>query len=229
MKNVKLHGSDKLLFQDYVKRLRKSGAEATLAIARSNRMVQQINRAVRRELFGELDTPLRVNDVLLVTHNNYAVPFTNGDFAVVCTIGEITKQANLHFQKIRLKSIAADKEYELLVSLDILYGKEINFTREQSKALMVDFNHRMKKKKIKPNGDAYRAAMLKDVYLNCLRARYGYAVTCHKAQGGEWNHVYLFLEKSMYAMAAPELFGWWYTAITRARQELNLAKEWWVV
>jgi ATP-dependent exoDNAse (exonuclease V) alpha subunit len=228
MTNVKLHGSDKLLFQNYVKRLRKSGAEASLAVARSNRMVQQINRAVRRELFGELDTPLRISDVLLVTHNNYAVPFTNGDFAVVCTIGEITMQANLYFQKIRLKSIAADKEYELLVSLDILYGKEINFTREQSKALMVDFNQRMKKKKIKPNGDAYRAAMLKDVYLNCLRARYGYAVTCHKAQGGEWNHVYLFLEKSMYAMAPPELFGWWYTAITRARQELNLAQEWWV-
>jgi ATP-dependent exoDNAse (exonuclease V) alpha subunit len=69
---------------------------------------------------------------------------------------------------------------------------------------------------------------MSDPYLNCLRAKYGYAVTCHKSQGGEWDHIYLFLEKSMYSMPQQELYKWWYTAITRARKELNLVNEWWI-
>nr|WP_236065480.1 ATP-binding domain-containing protein [Niastella soli] len=67
-----------------------------------------------------------------------------------------------------------------------------------------------------------------DSYLNCLRAKFGYAVTCHKAQGGEWNEVFLFLEKSMYAMDHAELFRWWYTAVTRARKNLHLTNQWWI-
>jgi hypothetical protein len=93
---------------------------------------------------------------------------------------------------------------------------------------MIEFSREMKKKGIKINSDEYRQEMMKDKYLNCLRAKYGYAVTCHKAQGGEWNEVFLFLEKSMYAMERKELFGWWYTAITRAKKQLNLANAWWI-
>ena len=87
----------------------------------------------------------------------------------------------------------------------------------------------MKKKGIKANTEDYKEQMIEDPYLNCLRAKYGYAVTCHKAQGGEWNHVYLFLEKSMYAMPHPELLKWWYTAVTRAREKLHLANNWWII
>lgn len=229
MNNVRVHSSDKTLFQKYVEKFREAGPGGTLAIARSNRMVQDINRAVRRDIYGELDIPLQVNDVLLVTHNNYSVPLANGDFVIVCSLGETRSQANLHFQSVRVKAITSENEFELLLSLDILYSRNTNFTKEQTKALMVDFNRRMKKKGIKGNTDAYKAQMRKDDYLNCLRAKYGYAVTCHKAQGGEWNDVFLFLEKSMYAMKRPELFRWWYTAVTRARQELNLASAWWIV
>jgi ATP-dependent exoDNAse (exonuclease V) alpha subunit len=67
-----------------------------------------------------------------------------------------------------------------------------------------------------------------DPFLNCLRAKYGYAVTCHKAQGGEWDHVYLFLDRKMYGMKKPELFKWWYTAVTRTKKHLNLVDEWWI-
>ena len=104
-----------------------------------------------------------------------------------------------------------------------------NFSTEQTKALMVDFHKRMRNKDIKANTRKYKEAMMEDDYLNRLRATYGYAVTCHKSQGGEWNEVFLFLENSMYSMPGQELCRWWYTAVTRAKKELSLVNEWWIV
>jgi hypothetical protein len=229
MNNVILHSSDRKLFEDYVNLFKEVGADGSIAIARSNRMVNSINRAVRRELFGELDLPIEKNDVLLVIHNNYAVPLANGDFVTVIALGEKIVQAGLYFQKVKIRAMLSDTEYDMFISLDILYGTETNFTKSQLKTLMTDFNRRVSKKGIEINSDEYRDTMLKDPYLNCLRSKFGYAVTSHKAQGGEWNDVFLFLEKSMYAMNREELIRWWYTAITRTRKKLHLADNWWIV
>ena len=93
---------------------------------------------------------------------------------------------------------------------------------------MIDFSKRMKKRGIKQNTPGYKEEMMNDCYLNSLQVSYGYAVTCHKAQGGEWDDVFLFLDKKMYGMPHKELFRWWYTAVTRARNELHLQNDWWV-
>lgn len=228
LSNVYLHSSDKELFAHYVSRYKETGANGALAIARSNKMVHNINRAMRRELYGELDMPVQVDDVLLVMQNNYSVPLTNGDFVSVLELGEQFMKAGLHFQEAKVKSMTAGTEFELLLSLDILYGKTGNFTREQSKALMVDFSKKMKGKKVQGNTAKFRVEMMKDEYLNCLKAGYGYGVTCHKSQGGEWDHVYLFLDKGMFAMDPNELCKWLYTAVTRAKKELHLVKAWWI-
>lgn len=229
MNNITLYSSDKELFQKYTYMHREVGIHGAIAIARTNRTVHQINRALRRDIFNALDLPLQVNDVLLVVQNNYAVPLTNGDFVVVTNLGEMRTQANLCFLSIRVKALLSEQEYEILLSLDILNSVGINFRKDQQKASMVDFSRRMRKKKIKPNSDIYKTELRKDPYLNCLKAKYGYAVTCHKAQGGEWDHVYLFLDQKMYGLNKPDLFKWWYTAITRTRKQLNLVSEWWVV
>jgi ATP-dependent exoDNAse (exonuclease V) alpha subunit len=229
LKNVTLHISSKALFTSYLEKYKEIGCNGTLAIARTNKMVGQINRALRRDLFGGIDMPLQVGDVLIVNQNNYAVPLTNGDFIIVVEIGETKTIGTLYFQKVKVKAVASETDYELLLSLNILYGKVGNFSEEETKALMVDFNRRMKRKNINGNSEAYKEAMMKDPYLNCIRASYGYAVTCHKAQGGEWDEVFLFLEKGMYRMEHGELCRWWYTAVTRARKELHLVNEWWIV
>ncbi|MBO9201042.1 MULTISPECIES: ATP-binding domain-containing protein [Niastella] len=228
LNNVCLYDLDEELFKKYLIKFKELGANGTIAIARSNRMVNDINAAVRRDLFGALGLPIRNDDVLLVTHNNHAVALTNGDFVIVSKVGEIEIKAGLHFQKIYIKALLSETEHEILISLDILYGSETNYTKEQSKSLMLDFSKRMKQKNIKVNSDEYKNKMMTDSYLNCLRAKFGYAVTCHKAQGGEWNEVFLFLEKSMYAMDHAELFRWWYTAVTRARKNLHLTNQWWI-
>ncbi len=226
--NTTLHPSQQILFREYVKKFTETGTNGTLAIARSNRLVNQLNRAVRRDLYKAIDLPIQQGEILMVIQNNYAVPLTNGDFITVLELGEEFIQNGLVFKTVKVKAHSSESEYELLLSLDILYGRDTNFTREQSRALMVEFSRRMKKKNIKPNSREYKQEMLKDPYLNCLRAKYGYAVTCHKSQGGEWDDVFLFLEKSMYSMTHEELFRWWYTAITRARKQLHIHQAWWI-
>lgn len=228
LKNVKLHSTDRSLFAAYAETYQASGTNTTLAIARSNKMVMQINRAMRRELFGSEHEPLRQGDVLLVTQNNYAAPLTNGDFVIIDELGEIKTKATLKFQKVRITALASGKEFSIMLSLDALNSIKGNLSNDDSKYLMMDFNTRMREKGISANTESYREAMREDEYLNCLKASYGYAVTCHKAQGGEWNDVYLFLEKSMYGMPYPELCNWWYTATTRAREQLNLVNNWWI-
>lgn len=226
--NVNIMSSDETLFKSYVMRFKELGPYETIAIARSNKMVSDINRAMRRELYQELDKPLQENEILMVTHNNYSAELTNGDFVMVLEIGEALTHATLHFQQIKIRSLVSAAEHVMLISMDILYAEQQNFTKNQQKVLMIDFGRRMRRIGIKPNSDEYKARMMKDPYLNCLRAKYGYAVTCHKAQGGEWAHVYLFLEKGMYRMAPPELLRWWYTAVTRAKERLYLSDNWWI-
>lgn len=228
LNNVRIYPSAESLFKNYLEKYRQVGINGALAVARSNRMVNLINRAIRRDLYGQLDMPIQIGEVLMVVQNNYAFPLTNGDFVLVTSLGETRQQANLRFQSIRVKALLSEDEFELLLALDLLLSKEPNFTREQSRQLMVDFSKRMRKKGIKPNSQKYKEAMMADPYLNCLKAKFGYAVTCHKAQGGEWDEVFLFLEKSMYAMSHNELFRWWYTAVTRAKKQLHIADEWWI-
>jgi ATP-dependent exoDNAse (exonuclease V) alpha subunit len=127
-----------------------------------------------------------------------------------------------------VKSVSSETPYNLLLSLDALNSVKANLTNEQMKNLMIDFTYRMREKNINTNTPTYKKNMLEDDYLNCLRATYGYAVTCHKAQGGEWNNVFLFLDNKMYDMQPLQLFKWWYTAVTRARQELNIVNDWWI-
>ncbi|MBD1393628.1 ATP-dependent DNA helicase [Mucilaginibacter glaciei] len=228
LNNVKLQPSRDALFEAYVKAYKASGPNETLAIARSNRAVQEINRAMRRELFGDEHMPLQIGEVLLVTQNNYTVPLSNGDFVEVRELGSITNKAGMRFQKVKVRLIATEIEFTLMLSLDAVNHIKGNLTEDQTRELMVDFSYRMSDKKITLNSGEYHSAMRKDEYLGCLKATYGYAVTCHKAQGGEWDNVFLFLEKSMYGMDKLELCKWWYTSITRARVQLNLENNWWI-
>ncbi|AMR31129.1 hypothetical protein A0256_06675 [Mucilaginibacter sp. PAMC 26640] len=228
LNNVKLLPAYNVLFAEYVKLYKATGANETLAIARSNKAVQQINQDMRRELFGDEYMPLQIGEVLLVTQNNYTVPLSNGDFVEIRELGAIAIKAGMKFQKVKVRPVSSEIEFTLMLSLDAVNHIKGNLTEDQTRELMIDFSMRMDDKKMKPNSPAYLKAMRDDEYLGCLKATYGYAVTCHKAQGGEWNNVFLFLEKSMYGMDRLELCKWWYTSITRARQTLYLEQAWWV-
>jgi ATP-dependent exoDNAse (exonuclease V) alpha subunit len=224
LNNVRVLESNENLFRSYFKSFKEKGPNQTIAIARTNLMVNNINMAMRRDLFQDPRKPIQEGEVLLVTYNNRKALLTNGDFVVVVRTGASHVHTLLRFQEIRIRSLLTDSEQDLYISLDILEGPRQNFTETQLQTLTIDFSRRMKKIDIEQASDEYQNRMMNDPYLNCLRAKFGYGVTCHKAQGGERGEVFLFLDKNIRKMPHPALLRWWYTAVTRAKQTLYLSK-----
>lgn len=227
MTNCIVHPSEEDLLNRYLEQF-SAKQRNSIAIAQTNAACNRINTEVRKFLYGRPGAPLMPGDILMVTQNNYMVPLTNGDFVEVVAVNDTISEAGLNFVDVKVKHQLTGKEYEILLSLDVLYGGGANLNKDQQRTLMINFSNRMRSRKIGPNTQKYKDNMKKDEYLNSLRATYGYAVTCHKAQGGEWDNVYLFLNKSMYAMNTNDMCRWWYTAITRAKQSLHLAHDWWI-
>ena len=212
----------------YLSDIDGSGMYDKIAICHSNWGCSNISRQVRNHRYGDARAPLQQGDLLMVTQNNHIVPLTNGDFVEVMHAGPIKNHLGFKFQYVRVKAMHSITEYEILLSWDVLFGDIPNLSSDQQRLLMIDFSQRMRYKKVRPRSEKYFDEMRKDPYLNSLRANFGYAVTCHKAQGGEWDHVYLFLQRGMYTMGPQNLARWWYTAVTRAKERLYMAEDWWI-
>lgn len=75
----------------------------------------------------------------------------------------------------------------------------------------------------------FNMMMLEDPYLNALRAVFGFALTCHKAQGGEWNNVFLDIPRYFPKLEKPYIYQWVYTAMTRARKELYIIDDFYIM
>jgi ATP-dependent exoDNAse (exonuclease V) alpha subunit len=212
----------------YIADLLSGDSEQTIAISLSNYNCHHINMEVRKRRYGNAHQPLQIGDLLMVTQNNHLIPLTNGDFVEVVQVGHGESVKGISFIRITVKARLTGKAHETLLCLEPLNNGASNLTSDQQRLLMIDFSQRMRDKKIRPKTEAYFSNMIRDPYLNSLRANYGYAVTCHKSQGGEWEKVYFFLNKGMYVMDPPELTRWWYTGITRSRDKLFLASDWWI-
>lgn len=91
---------------------------------------------------------------------------------------------------------------------------------------MIDFYETMKLNKVYQKDQEFKDNMMKDPYLNALKAVYGYALTCHKSQGGEWNEVFLYLDNKVHGLKKPEIYQW--TAITRAKENLYIVDDWFI-
>lgn len=172
---------------------------------------------------------LSVGDLLLVTQNNYISGLMNGDMITIESIGSSERKAGLTFVHVEVRELFTQKVYSQLLVTDILYGSLTNITQTQQKALFVDFYYRMSDKKIKQGTKAFNDAMMKDEYLNAIRAVFGYALTCHKAQGGEWKHVYLDVPRHLPYSTRPYVYQWMYTAMTRASEDLYMVRDYWVM
>lgn len=224
---VNLHSHLALMLL-YTTKIKAEGFANTIAICRSNRDCLEVNRATRKVLFGHPEAPLQVGDLIMVTQNNYLVPLTNGDFAEITNIGIEQEHLGIKFLRVTVKALITSLEHEILMCTEILHNGQPNLLADQQRTLMIDFSMRMRKKGISSKSDVFFIALQKDPYLNSLRANFGYAVTCYKSQGGEWDNVYLFLNKGMYIMVPQALTRWWYTGITRAKEQLLMVDDWWI-
>ena len=226
-RNIKIYNDQASLISHYVENIRKNGYNDSTFICFSNRTCDVVTSFIR-PMMGIHAATIQKNDLLLVTQNNYISGLMNGDLVRVENVGVREKRAGLTFLKISLRELFSDKVYTQFLMENVVYNNQTNLTQAEQKELFIDYYLRMKSLGIKQKSDAFGLNMLRDPYLNALRAVYGFALTCHKSQGGEWNHVYLDIAKKVPAIEKPYVYQWIYTAMTRAKVQLHVTDNWWI-
>ena len=214
---------------------RTVGAEETLIIARSNKMTNLYNQGVRARILWKEDD-LSNGDRLMVSKNNYfwAEEYKDLEFLANGDMLEITRLTNrhemygFHFAKAALRSVDYNWEIEALVWLDTLTtdSPEANYAlqKELFARIAEDFPEIKNKKELVKR-------IYESPYYNALQVRFAYCVTCHKAQGGQWKHVYIDtagIGEDEQRMADEserrEYLRWLYTALTRATEKIYLLR-----
>ena len=147
----------------------------------------------------------------------------NGDLVTIENIEkDVIKKANLTFRKVEVKELYTEKVYSQLLIEEIIFGALPNLDISQQNLLFIDFARRMKRRGLKQKDEEFKTCMRKDPYLNALRCVFGYALTCHKSQGGEWNHVFLDFPRDITLNPTRSSYQWIYTAMTRAKVQLHI-------
>ena len=205
----------------------KVGMDETMIICRSNKRANLYNRGIRNTILYREDE-LNAGDWLMVAKNNYfwgadckELDFiANGDVAQVRRVRRTHELYGFRFADVVLVFPDYDDvELEVKILLDTLHSDAASLTKEQSdqlfQAVFDDYEDvtvkRDRLKKVK-----------EDEWYNALQVKYAYAVTCHKAQGGQWKHVFLDQGYMTEDMLGPDYFRWLYTAFTRATETLYL-------
>ncbi len=227
LSDINIHKDTDELINQYIETIRKYGYEEAIFITRTNAFNYHISNYIRKQLHFSGDLPM-AGDLMQITQNNYLVPLVNGDFVVITAIGQIKVQGNIAYLEVTVKALHNNAHHQSLLALPPLTRTTPNLTPDEHREMYIDFYKRMAAKKIKQKTPAFNDAMLSDPYLNSLRATYGYAVTCNKSQGGEWPKVYLHMETKIHGMGKPQIYQWWYTAVTRSQKELHLADDWFI-
>ena len=204
-----------------------TGMDETIVITRSNKRAIIYNQGIRNMVLDR-DEELCRGDLLMIVKNNYfwtegskEIPFlANGDRTVVQRVRHVHELYGFRFAEVTMTLPDYD-DYELTatVCLDTLTTEAPALTREQQEqlyqAVMADYvDIPQKTERIKK--------LKSDRYYNALQVKFSYAVTCHKAQGGQWAHVYLDQGYMTDDMLTPDYIHWLYTAFTRATEKLYL-------
>ncbi len=205
----------------------------TIVIAYTNFQVKEYNHWLRELIWGE-HCRLREGDRVIVAKNNYKYEVLNGEFCTIKSVGtqEIIpvkikiKKDEKNTETIEVDLIFRNVELEVDYSGQVINGKIIeNFlysdspslTREEMIALYVDFKRRHEK--LNPRSVEFKEELRVDPYFNALQIKFGYAITCHKAQGGEWKNVFINC-RSPNGYRNSNYFRWLYTAITRGKEKI---------
>lgn len=225
--DIELLESEQRLISNYISEIRQGDYSIATLICKSNRQCNQYAKTIRPALGFTRQTVME-GELLLVTQNNLPSSLRNGDLVRVTAIGRRERRAGLTFLHIEVKELASGQVYSLPLIEDILYSGFSNLDQGTQKNLFIDFHIRMKRLNIKQDTEECKIQLNRDPYLNALRAVYGYALTCHKAQGGEWPHVYVSIPRNLTYQVNPATYQWLYTAMTRASNRLYLVDDFYI-
>lgn len=204
------------------------GTDETIVITRSNKRANIFNRGIRGMVL-ECEEMLVRGDLLMIVKNNYywtereksSISFlANGDRARVVRVSHQRKEHDLHFADVWLQFPDYENlELEATVVLESLTTEAPALTREQNEHL---YNKVMEDYADIPLKADRMKKVKNDVFFNALQIKYAYAITCHKAQGGQWEHVFLDQGYVSAEALTPDYLHWLYTAFTRAQSRLFL-------
>ncbi len=201
--------------------------EETAIIVRSNKRANMYNQQIRNKILLR-ENELDAGDNLMVVKNNYfwlddsstAGFIANGDVVEILEIYKFIDLYDFHFAEARIRLIdyPNEKPIDTVLLLDTLHTETPSLNYEQSNKLYqavyedyMDLKTKWQRyKKVKENK-----------YFNALQVKFAYALTCHKAQGGQWNNVFIEQPYQM-NLKDKEHLRWLYTAFTRAQKKLYL-------
>ncbi|EGR0719599.1 MULTISPECIES: ATP-dependent DNA helicase [Vibrio] len=210
----------------------------SIVVAGSNRDVMQYNYRIREHFFPEQPEISNGDKVIAVSNNDrYGFYISNGEFGLVRQVlgpSEIRRvvlnpkskekrvEVELSFREVDigfkdLTGIA--RFFRAKIVENLLYSEQPQLSSDENKALYVDFC--MRHSNLRRNSLEFKETLRADPYFNALRVKFGYAITCHKAQGSEWNHVFVKCKTHQNTLSAG-YFRWFYTAITRTAKQLYL-------
>ncbi len=237
---------EKVEYQDLMPRyLESCGGKIngeSIVIAHSNSDVADYNHRIREHFFPNSEGVMPGDKVIAVANSDaYGIFISNGDFGL---IRQVFGNPEKLIRTLKRKISDSNKVVEIPVQLvfrdveigfkdlegvshffqakifeELLYNKEPSLSSDQNKALYLDFC--IRNKSLPRKSVEFKHSLKSDPYFNALRLKFGYAITCHKAQGSEWNHVFVKCKTNQSQLTA-EYFRWFYTAITRTSTKLYL-------
>ncbi len=202
------------------------GLEGTIIVVNSNKQANRYNQGIRNSIFYR-EEEISTGDMVMVVRNNYSVAsgedgpgfIANGDIAEVRRIRKYEEMYGFRFAEMSLKFPDYDLEIESKVMLDVLHLDTPALPSERSRELyqnvLSDYQHLKTRKQ-------QLSAVREDPWYNALQIKFAYAVTCHKAQGGQWERV--FIDQGMFNRTdiTTDYLRWFYTALTRATGRVYL-------
>ena len=210
----------------------QSGIENAIVVSRSNKRSNGYNQGIRsRILYREEE--ICPGDLLIVAKNNYFWSeglndldfIANGEIVEVLRVRKQYELYGLRFADMLVCLRDYDVEMEVKILLDGLASETASISKETSNQLFTSVWEDY------PEARSKRARMeklKKDPHFNALIVKYAYAVTCHKAQGGQWEHVFVDIGYVTKEFLGDDFYRWLYTAVTRAAKHLyfvNLPKQ----
>lgn len=208
---------------------RRDGIDNTLLITRSNKRATAFNMAIRTQVLY-LEQRLCVTEPIMIVKNNYfwsrgvkGLDFiANGDIAFVEHIYGTEQRYGLEFADVSLTLADHDITFDAKIMISTLYTDDPALNYESYNHL---YQAIMGDPELFSNDtpvEARLSALRSNPYWNALQVKFGYAVTCHKAQGGQWDNVFVDMGYIHPDGVGMGLYRWLYTAMTRARKRLYI-------
>jgi exodeoxyribonuclease-5 len=210
------------------------GMEGTIIVVNSNKQANRYNQGIRNRIFFR-EEEISAGDMVMVVKNNYFIIdededgagfIANGDIAEVRKIRKYEERYGFRFADMVLKFPDYNLEIEAKVMMDVLHLDTPALPSEKNKELyqniLADYlNIKNRRKQFE--------AVKNNPYFNALQIKFAYAVTCHKAQGGQWERV--FIDQGMFNRneISIDYLRWFYTALTRSTDKVylvNFADDW---